>query len=489
MRGKLRNHRICHPLIKCCYLLVIGMTPPFPTVNGSAWIPHPHHRHSPVHTSGNSAHSMYQNFQKETRIHFGGGRLRSAKLAGRQAAPTILSVAAASAAASSSTSLLLGNESALSITYMVLLALQFAVQPIITQKYAPKTLIRSTYVMIQDVARLVISIVCLTITHSWGSDIAHWTWQGAVYAAGIPAVLYFVQSYCSLMAYQHLTPIAYNVLNQTKTLSAAFFCYILIQQRQSAVQMLALGILLLSALVMESIIRVPFLSESKPKKCIAELSSVSVKNADPSSTSNCTKVAQEENSSHPPPPPSSSASSSNSSLRKRRWLMGVVPVLAASLISGLAGAWTQKCLQQNHLQSSLFLTLQMSIVSIAVNGCLLCFVRASPDRVRAQTHGWWVGWSASTLVPICVNAIGGILVGLVTKYSGSVRKGFALIIGMFLSGILQNTFPMDEYPHPSKDGHNVSCVQPQQWLGGILAAISLYLHTSYPPSSSVIRSR
>jgi hypothetical protein len=26
-------------------------------------------------------------------------------------------------------------------------------------------------------------------------------------------------------------------------------------------------------------------------------------------------------------------------------------------------------------------------------------------------------------------------------------------------------------------------------LGGILAAISLYLHTSYPPSSSVIRSR
>jgi UDP-sugar transporter A1/2/3 len=76
------------------------------------------------------------------------------------------------------------------------------------------------------------------------------------------------------------------------------------------------------------------------------------------------------------------------------------------------------------------------------------------------------------------------LVGLVTKYSGSVRKGFALIIGMFLSGILQNQYTMDE-SHPTKDGHNKPLrVQPQQWLGGILAAISLYLHTSYAPITS-----
>jgi UDP-sugar transporter A1/2/3 len=69
---------------------------------------------------------------------------------------------------------------------------------------------------------------------------------------------------------------------------------------------------------------------------------------------------------------------------------------------------------------------------------------------------------------LATNAAGGILVGLVTKHAGSVRKGFALIIGMFLSGVLQNVVGSERQ------------VTSQQWAGGSLAALSLWLYTAYP---------
>jgi UDP-sugar transporter A1/2/3 len=62
-------------------------------------------------------------------------------------------------------------------------------------------------------------------------------------------------------------------------------------------------------------------------------------------------------------------------------------------------------------------------------------------------------------------------VGLVTKYAGSVRKGFALIFGLLLSGILQ-----------SKGGEGV---EKEQVVGGILAAISLWMYSSFPVAPTI----
>jgi len=61
---------------------------------------------------------------------------------------------------------------------------------------------------------------------------------------------------------------------------------------------------------------------------------------------------------------------------------------------------------------------------------------------------------------------------LVTKYAGSVRKGFALIFGILLSGIAQTIWQPE------------TRIRPEQIAGGILAAISLYLHATNPPMSS-----
>jgi UDP-sugar transporter A1/2/3 len=67
--------------------------------------------------------------------------------------------------------------------------------------------------------------------------------------------------------------------------------------------------------------------------------------------------------------------------------------------------------------------------------------------------------------------VGGIIVGLVTKYAGSVRKGFALILGMFLSGVLQAIWQPDE------------TISKEHLAGGFLAALSLYIHARYPPGA------
>ena len=53
------------------------------------------------------------------------------------------------------------------------------------------------------------------------------------------------------MAYQVLDPFTFNVLNQTKTLSARLSCYLVMGWKQSQVQILALFLLLVAALVIE----------------------------------------------------------------------------------------------------------------------------------------------------------------------------------------------------------------------------------------------
>lgn len=320
------------------------------------------------------------------------------------------------------------SSSCLPTLYMSLLALQFATQPILTKRYAPKSLVRSTYVLCQDIVRFSLSLALLWINKTR----CVWDWNLLWSTACFPAVLYLLQSYSSLMAYQHLSPITYNVLNQTKTLSGALFCYLLFRQRQSQLQMVALLVLLLAALVMENIVTLPSFSRPNKQQLLNSQDDELI-----------TVLSESE--------------------RQTYLFRGLVPILLASLLSGLAGAWTQQSLQGLQL-NSFFLTLQMSLFSMTFLGTSLLW---SGDGKQVRSGGWWQGWTLWTWIPIVTNASGGILVGLVTKHCGVVPKGFALIVGMFLSGILQNAILQTR-------------VTPQQWCGGLLAAMSIWMHSSFP---------
>ena len=51
------------------------------------------------------------------------------------------------------------------------------------------------------------------------------------------------------------------------------------------------------------------------------------------------------------------------------------------------------------------------------------FVGTTPDSALIRDQGLFAGWTLTSWIPVVSNAVGGILVGLVTKYSGGVRKG------------------------------------------------------------------
>ena len=260
------------------------------------------------------------------------------------------------------------------------------------------------------------------------SDWSILTWLSV---AGIPAVLYVIQSLATLLAYQNLDALTFNVLNQTKTLSAALCCYLVIGKKQSMRQIVALFIMLLSALIMEQVFNLDYLS----------MGSVEQK-------AEVTKVLQ---------------------AQARRFSHGVIPVLLASFLSGLAGALCQKNLQNHGRNPYLFCMELCAASSIILTASLL----VSPDGQVIKERGFWGDdWDYRIFIPIVTNAVGGILVGLVTKYAGSVRKGFALIFGILISGLLQS--------------ENVSA---EQVIGGTLAAVSLYIHSSKGSSNSEIEQK
>ena len=226
------------------------------------------------------------------------------------------------------------------------------------------------------------------------------------------------------MAYQNLDGVTFNVLNQTKTLSAAVCCYLLLGKRQSKVQILSLIILFISALIVQNLIPLKFLSSSEDGEKLDD------------------KINLE---------------------ALTNFTQGVLPVLVASFISGLAGAISQKNLQNGGRNPYLFSS-ELCIASILALSISMMF---SSDGEKIRSKGFFDQWTIQTLIPVFTNAIGGIIVGLVTKYAGSVRKGFALIFGMVLTGAVQSI----------KDGVPLSR---SQIVGACLAACSLWMHTTNP---------
>jgi solute carrier family 35 (UDP-sugar transporter), member A1/2/3 len=241
----------------------------------------------------------------------------------------------------------------------------------------------------------------------------------------------------AITAYQNLDPLTYNTLNQTKTLSAALCCYLVMGRQQSYLQSLALVLLLLSALIMEGFVRVD----------TELLRILSVSNL---------------------PSLSTGVGSTTTEWDRRHYTHGVVPILLASFISGLAGALSQKKLQAvgSGGRDAYFFTMELCGATCII---LMISLLVSPDGEEIMAKGFWYGWTIYTFIPIFTNSAGGVIVGLVTKYAGSVRKGFALIFGIFLSGVIQAVMQSDK------------AISKEQIIGGTIAALSLYLHAANPP--------
>jgi hypothetical protein len=403
--------------------------------------------------------------------------------------------------------------------YFFLLALQCGFQPILVKAFTPKTIIRSTAVLAQEVVKLLVSVSYLCLSGTWQSSTEHWTMTTAILAAGLPATIFVIQNYCNLMATQALPPITFSVLNQTKTLSAALCCFLLLGKSQSRLQMVSLFLLVMAALVIQQIlpIRHPcprkksnqqLLVESEEdkleeddgeeEKCIdlvvsetprQQRRSLSLKNINvvssprSSGSTSLTKIPDFDDVNDETTSRSGEWENDRQySAEKNRepdvddvLTKGVIPALVASFLSGLAGALSQKTLQFHERSPHLFNTELACFSSFFL---LSSLALGSPDGQllrRRDGGGFMQGWTWKTWIPVVTNAAGAILVGLVTKHQGAVRKGFALIFGMLISGLLQHII--------ATKNNGTGEVTREQIIGGLIGAVSLWMHSSFPPAA------
>lgn len=102
---------------------------------------------------------------------------------------------------------------------------------------------------------------------------------------------------------------------------------------------------------------------------------------------------------------------------------------------------TQKALQSEAAPRNTFLF----TCELAVYGIVFTFGRLFVETVLdiwdghlIAKHGFSTNLEITVLIPITVNAIGGIGVGVITKTLSVVHKSYAMIFGILLSGVIRS---------------------------------------------------
>lgn len=162
----------------------------------------------------------------------------------------------------------------------------------------------------------------------------------------------------------------------------------------------------------------------------------------------------------------------------KNYQLGVAMVIGASMLSGFSSALTQRALVGARPRHPLFFSAELALYGIVFLVANACFSR---DGFKLLTGGFFTGWTPYTLIPVFTNvwpyrivflinslqALGGLIVGFVTKYAGGVLKGFALIAGIILTGFVQWAF----------EGKPLGA---NTWIAVVLVSVSIYLHSNYP---------
>ena len=193
----------------------------------------------------------------------------------------------------------------------------------------------------------------------------------------IPAVLYTLQNNLQFVAASNLDAATFQVTYQCKILTTALFAVLLLRQSLSITKWISLLILTLGVACVQI----------------------------PSGTS----VTQLEGN----------------------YIIGLSAVAIACLCSGFAGVYFEKVLKNSNNTSLWVRNIQLSVgcLSIALAGTFAWDGRA------IATHGFFFGYNLITVVTICIQAAGGLIVALVIKYADNILKGFATSLSIILSTV------------------------------------------------------
>lgn len=338
------------------------------------------------------------------------------------------------------------------LLYAFLLAVQFGIQPLLFKRFVAPEVQKFSLIVVTEVCKIIIAGISFAAMSrkDLGQLWLNWRLVNSLTEVSPPAVLYAIQNLLVQASYQHqISSMMFNLLNQTKTLSAAFWVFMVLGKGQSRMQVLALLLLLASAIVLNlDAVTVPV-----PVPVAVDVSEI-VEKQD-------TTI-------------DSGALISRLAHGLLSWMqphLAAVFVMAASMISGLSAALTQKVLTSSSNVNSLMVSAELAvygIVFLVAKEVFWDLGHLSPAAAGGLlVSNFWEGWGAWTLLPVLSSALGGIIIGLVTQHAGSVMKGFALIFGLFFTGLAQWAV----------DGQGLKV---SDWVALGLVSVSIYIHTSYP---------
>ncbi|TMW61123.1 hypothetical protein Poli38472_013586 [Pythium oligandrum] len=311
---------------------------------------------------------------------------------------------------------------------MALLAVQFGLQPILYQQFAAQAKYTSVLVIVCEWCKLLVAFAALLSSGEALQVWKTWSFKQSLAASGLPACSYAVQNVLVQIAYQHLPPIVFNLINQTKLLWTALFVHLLIGKRFSFQQCGAM-LVLLSAAVLLSLAK------------------------------GTTKATHD---------------SSGPSMEPLSVERGLLPVIAASVLSGFGGAVTQRSMQL-HQRKTALVTMELSFygmlfLTTPAMYSLLFVSDYGLSSLVFSTSQWFSlfqGWDVFTLIPVLSNALGGLLVGAVTKYVGGVLKSFALVVGIALTAVVESWLTNTALPV-------------DVWVAAALVTLSMFVYNAYP---------
>lgn len=270
------------------------------------------------------------------------------------------------------------------VFFCCLLAMQFGLQPMIASRFTASGVSKSSVVIATEMGKIIIAMFAFMGESGEEREKVYkkWTLLDSLKVAALPATLYAIQNLFVQYGYALLDSMTFNLLNQTKTISAAFWLWILMGNSQSVVQMFALILLLGAALILNL--------------------------------------------------PDNVTAATMTTTSSSDYNLGLLMVCSASMMSGLCAALTQMALVDFRKRHPFFFSAEL-----AVFGIVFLLINLVFNNDIKEGGFLFSNWSLLTLVPVITNACGGLVVGLVTKYAGGVVKGFSLIAGILITGFAQ----------------------------------------------------
>lgn len=341
------------------------------------------------------------------------------------------------------------------VTLLLILSIQVGVNPVMINWYASKVTNVALRCTVIDTMKILIALACLVAKGQLVPQARRWSLTLAIQTTLLPSLIYALQNYLNQNAVTNLDGVTFNILNQTKIIWTAALVYLVLRQKQSQRQLVALLLLLYSAILMAT----------------RSSRSVSFSTDDDDDD--------------------------DSDLLSKTSVVGIFQALAGACLSGIAGTMIQRGLQ-DHRRNAYLVTIELSLGGIIglwlskwILACSMYFffshgeyVMATSEEQRRQQssqdietpEGLWHGWTFMTWIVMVLQALGGVLIGFVMKYTGNIMKNFAVVAGLILTAFLESI-----YNHKPFGWTGVLCI--------VLVSTSTYLYAKYPyrPSSILAR--